>query len=159
MKAFGAGKLLSKEHTPFEKPITLPQCLHYALSRPAVSSVMAGLKTADEINAAMSYFSATDEEKDYSEIIGTMRNDFKGNCVYCSHCQPCPQEIDIAAVNKYLDIARLDKNNVPPSVRSHYMSLAHRGDECISCGSCENRCPFGVEIIENMKEAETLLAL
>ena len=158
MKAFGAGKLLSKEHTPFEKPMTLPQCLHYALSRPAVSSVMAGLKTADEINAAMSYFSATDEEKDYSEIIGTMRNDFKGNCVYCSHCQPCPQEIDIAAVNKYLDIARLDKNNVPPSVRSHYMSLAHRGDECISCGSCENRCPFGVEIIENMKEAETLLA-
>ncbi|MDR1687790.1 MAG: aldo/keto reductase [Clostridiales bacterium] len=158
MKAFGAGKLLSAEHTPFEKPMTIAQCLHYALSRPAVSSVMGGFKTAAEVAEAMNYFSATEEEKDYSEIISKMRNDFKGNCVYCSHCQPCPAQIDIAAVNKYLDIARLDKGSVPPSVKSHYKSLAHRGDECTSCGSCESRCPFGVAVADNMIEAEKLLA-
>lgn len=83
----------------------------------------------------------------------TLRNDFKGNCVYCSHCQPCPAEIDIAAVNKYLDIAKLDVTNVPPSIRSHYTGLINNGKDCISCGSCETRCTFAVPIIDNMAEA------
>ena len=54
-------------------------------------------------------------------VMGTLRNDFAGNCVYCSHCQPCPVGIDIAAVNKYLDIARLDAAQYRPR------SLALRG--------------------------------
>jgi len=157
MKALGGGKLLSPEHTPYTKPMTIPQCVHYALSRPAVASVLPGCKTADEMNEVMGYLTASDAERDYAGVINEMRNDFKGNCVYCNHCQPCPVEIDIAAVNKYLDISRLDKANVPPSLRSHYNSLAHKGDECTECGSCETRCPFGVNIIESMAEAAALM--
>lgn len=159
MKALGAGKLLSPQHTPFDSPFTVPQCVHYALSRPAVASVLLGCQTPAEVLDAMRYFDLDDSERDYSGILGSMRNDFKGNCVYCSHCQPCPAEIDIAAVNKYLDIARLDPDNVPPSIRSHYLSLTHGGSECIGCGNCENRCPFGVPIIENMAEASRLLGV
>lgn len=153
MKTLGAGKLISPEHTPFGKPMTVPQCIHYALSRPAVSAVMLGCKSGDEIREAVRYFETSEEERDYAPILGTLKNDFRGNCVYCSHCQPCPAEIDIAAVNKYLDIARLDESNVPPSIRSHYAGLAHHGSECIACGSCESRCPFGVPVIENMASA------
>ena len=156
MKTLGAGKLISPEHTPFEKPLSVHQCIHYALSRPAVASVLLGCKTADEVADAVRYFELSDSDKDYTGIIGTMRNDFRGNCVYCSHCQPCPAEIDIAAVNKYLDIARLDPENIPESIRSHYLSLEHNGGDCISCGNCENRCPFDVPIIKNMEEAEKL---
>ena len=25
--------------------------------------------------------------------------------------------------------------------------------ECVACGACEKRCPFGVKIVENMKVA------
>jgi predicted aldo/keto reductase-like oxidoreductase len=157
MKSLGAGKLLSPEHTPYAKPMTVTQCLHYALSRPAVASVLPGCKTAAEMNDVLTYLTANEMEKDYTAILSGIRNDFKGSCVYCSHCLPCPTEIDIAAVNKYLDIARLDKANIPPSIRSHYQSLPHRGGACIACGSCESRCPFGVEIIRNMAEAEELL--
>lgn len=153
MKTLGAGKFLSAEHTPFDKPLTANQCIHYALTRPAVASVLLGAKSPDEIKLDMEYFNATDEEKDYTKAIASMK-DFRGSCVYCSHCQPCPSEIDIAAVNKYLDIALLDELNVPPSVKSHYDSLAHHGSECVSCGSCEGRCPFNVSIIENMQKAE-----
>ena len=62
-------------------------------------------------------------------------------------------EIDIAAVNKYLDIARLDEDNIPPSIRSHYAGLSHSGGDCIACGSCEERCPFGVQVMEHMRQA------
>lgn len=156
MKTLGAGKLLSPEHTPFVKPLTVPQCIHYALSRPAVSSALLGCQSSAEVLDAIRYFELDDSERDYAEILGAMRNDFRGNCVYCSHCQPCPAGIDIASVNKYLDIARLDPVHVSPSIRSHYLSLSHGGSECISCGNCENRCPFGVPIIGNMEEAVRL---
>jgi len=157
MKTLGGGKLLLPEHTPFAKPLTVPQCVHYALSRPAVASVLLGCQTSGEMLNAMRYFELDDSGKDYAEILGTMRNDFKGNCVYCSHCQPCPAGIDIATVNKYFDIARLDIVNIPPSIRSHYLSLSHNGSDCVGCGSCESRCPFSVPIIKNMAEAERLL--
>ncbi len=109
MKTLGAGKLISAEHTPFEKPLTIQQCIHYALTRPAVSSVMMGCKSRSEVLDAVRYLDMSDEERDYSQSLGSLRNDFKGHCVYCSHCQPCPVEIDIATVNKYVDIARLDE--------------------------------------------------
>lgn len=157
MKALGAGKLISPEHTPFKKPLTVQQCIHYSLTRPAVASVMVGCKTRAEVLDAVRYLDMSDEERDYAEVLGSLRNDFRGNCVYCGHCQPCPSDIDIAAVNKYLDIARLNTANVPPAVRSHYQNLKAAGKDCIACGSCEERCPFGVSVIQNMSEAEQLL--
>jgi len=156
MKTFGAGKLISKEHTPFDKPMTIPQCIHYALSRPAVACLMTGCQSAADVRGIMKYFETDDSERDYTHVLSSGKNDFKGSCVYCSHCQPCPVEIDIAAVNKYLDIARLNKDNIPPSIKSHYQNLAHKGDECIECGSCEERCPFDVPVIKNMSEASML---
>jgi len=156
MKTLGAGKLISAEHTPFEKPMSVAQCIHYALTRPAVASTLVGCQTAAEVAEAMRYLELSDEEQDYSPVLGTQRNDFKGNCVYCSHCQPCPAGIDIAAVNKYLDIARLDEAHITPSIASHYASLSAKGSDCIACGSCEGRCPFGVPVIENMAKAAKL---
>lgn len=156
MKPLGAGKLISPDHTPFEKPMTVTQCIHYALTRPAVASVLVGCRSVAEVQDALAYLGTDAEARDYSAVLGTLRNDFKGNCVYCGHCQPCPVGIDVAAVNKYLDIARLDPAHVPPSIRSHYAGLSHTGAECIGCKSCEKRCPFGVPVIENMAAAAKL---
>lgn len=158
MKTFGAGKLLSKEHTPFNKPLTTTQCIHYALTRPAVVSTLVGLKTRAEVENAVKYLTASDEERDYSSIIDNMQNDFGGHCVYCGHCQPCPSDIDIATVNKYLDIALLDEANIPPSIVSHYKALKSGGADCIQCGNCESRCPFNVDIIGKMEKAKNLFA-
>jgi predicted aldo/keto reductase-like oxidoreductase len=151
MKALGAGKLISKEHTPFQQPLTVGQCIHYALTRPAVASVLLGCKTRGEVLNTIRYFDMNESELDYTSILRTLRNDFRGNCVYCSHCQPCPAEIDIAAVNKYLDIALLDRKNIPPSILAHYAGLVHSSKDCTRCGSCESRCPFGVPIMDRME--------
>ena len=156
MKTLGAGKLISPEHTPFAKPMTVPQCIHYALTRPAVASVLLGCQTGAEVRDAVGYLDTDDGQRDYTPVMNTLKSDFRGKCVYCSHCQPCPAGIDIASVNKYLDIAKLNEAEIPPSIRSHYASLAHTGGDCIGCKSCEKRCPFGVSVIENMKHATRL---
>ncbi|MCL2196248.1 MAG: aldo/keto reductase [Treponema sp.] len=157
MKTLGAGKLISPEHSPFTKPLTVAQCIHYALTRPAVVSALLGCKSPKEVEEAVNYLNIDDTKRDYTEVLSSVRGGLNGSCVYCNHCQPCPSEIDIAAVNKYLDIANLDTANIPPSIKSHYKNLNHKGDECTECGSCENRCPFNVPIIDNMKKAEKLL--
>ena len=76
MKALGAGKLISAEHTPFSRPMTVNQCIHYALDRPAVCSVLLGCRTGDEVKDALSYLDATDEEKDYTGFLDAMESDF-----------------------------------------------------------------------------------
>lgn len=153
MKTLGAGKLISPEHTPFAKPLTVGQCIHYALTRPAVASVMVGCQSRAQVEEAVAYLDLDDAGRDYAPVLHTLKTDFAGSCVYCSHCQPCPVGIDIAGVNKYLDIARLDPANVPPSIHSHYAALTPGGEACIACGACEKRCPFGVPIIRNMASA------
>ncbi len=156
MKSLGAGKLISPEHTPFCKPLTVAQCIHYALTRPAVVSALVGCCSAAQVREAVGCLELSDAERDYAPIVGSRRNDFKGNCVYCNHCRPCPAGIDIAAVNKYLDIAKLEESTIPPSIAQHYRALEHTASQCIGCGSCEKRCPFGVPVIENMKLAARL---
>ncbi len=160
MKTLAAGKLLSPEHTPFKKAMTPWQCMHYALTRPAVASVLVGCRSKEEVEAAVRYGDMSREELDYSDAISSFRDDgkggFKGSCVYCNHCLPCPVDIDIAMVNKYLDIAMMDETAVPPSVASHYAGLKAHGSDCIACGSCEKRCPFAVRVIERMHKAASL---
>jgi len=157
MKTLGAGKLISAEHTPFAGPMTVAQCIHYALTRPAVVSALVGCASREEVIEAASYLDKTEAERDYSALLQDYQGDFKGHCVYCNHCLPCPVQINIAGVHKYLDIAMLDEANIPPSVASHYRALERYASDCTSCGSCENRCPFSVPIIKNMKRAVALL--
>ena len=150
MKTLGGGRLLSAEHSPFKKPMSVVQCIHYALTRPAVVSTMIGCRSAKQIEEAVGYLNSTEEQRDYMDIIREYQGQFSGKCVYCNHCQPCPANIDIAMVNKYLDIAMLDTNNIPPSIIQHYKSLSANGADCIACGNCEDKCPFQVPIIKNM---------
>ena len=159
MKSLGAGKLISAEHTPFGRPMTVNQCTHYALSKPGVFSVLPGCSTGAEMRDSLSYLEANDEARDFAPFLNELPSSLEGHCVYCNHCLPCPVNIDIAAVHRYLDIARLDEANVPPSIVQHYRSLEAAGADCIACGSCEARCPFGVEIISDMAEADRLLGV
>lgn len=156
MKTFGAGKLLSAEHSPFARPMTPAQCIHYALDRPAVVSALVGCESRQHVLDAVRYLTLSKEELDYAPVISNLKHDFRGSCVYCNHCRPCPSDIDIAALNKYLDIAALDESNVPPSIRQHYKALAAHGSDCIGCGCCEKRCPFGVQVMKNMQRAAAI---
>lgn len=153
MKAFGGGDLLDETLSPARRALTVNQCLHYALTRPAVSTVLAGAHTVEQLKTSIDYEKATDEEKDYASAFASFPNiSWKGHCMYCSHCAPCPKHIDVASVTKFLNLAKA-RGEVPETVREHYALLSHHAGECIRCGACETRCPFEVSIMENMKTA------
>lgn len=156
MKAFGGGDLLSAELSPAGKSLTVFQCLHYALTRPAVATVMSGARTLQDLEASIAYEEASEEERDYAAAFASLpRISWKGHCMYCGHCAPCPQGIDVASVTKFLNLS-VAQGGVPETVREHYAILEHTASECIECGACEKRCPFEVPVMENMKKAAEL---
>ncbi|MCI8440483.1 MAG: aldo/keto reductase [Oscillospiraceae bacterium] len=153
MKAFGGGDLLSEELSPAGKALTAYQCLHYALTRPAVACVMSGARTMENLRESVAYENAAESERDYAAALAALpKISWHGHCMYCGHCAPCPKGIDVASVTKFLNLAKA-QGEVPETVREHYAVLEHKAGECVACGACEKRCPFGVPAVENMRRA------
>ena len=155
MKSLAAGALLSDKTSPFGRAMTVQQCMHYALSRPGVASVLVGMQSPEQVADCLRYETMTPEVLDYSFLFAAEpKFSMQGRCMYCNHCLPCAKHINIAQLSKYLDMALLD--GVTPTLQGHYDALEHHAGECIGCGRCETQCPFNVPIIQRMKQAAEL---
>ena len=156
MKPFAAGNILKNHEGGTLKGIidlTPVQAISYILSIPQVACPVPGFASVEELNQALAYLTATEEEKDFSVIYESSAAKFRDQCMYCNHCQPCPNNIDIAEVTKLKDLA---ETALTEDVRSRYDALAVKASECIHCDACTRRCPFGIDASGNMARAETL---
>lgn len=148
MKPFSGGQLLSAQTSPFARALTKAQCIQYALDKPGVLSVLPGVRGLDDLKRNLSFLSATAEERDYSILGSFAPPDAQGNCVYCNHCQPCPQGLDIGLINKYYDLTLAGD----ALAKSHYLTLEKTAGGCIGCGHCVSRCPFDVKQMQRMDD-------
>ena len=148
MKPFAGGQLLNAKTSLFGKALTHTQCFQYALDRPAVMTVLPGVRDIEDLQMVLKYVTAVPEERDYSVIGEFTPQSAYGICVYCNHCQPCPAGLDVGLINKYYDLAR----SGDMLAKSHYENLSVKGDACIGCGHCNRRCPFHVDQIARMQE-------
>ncbi|HNT78683.1 MAG TPA: aldo/keto reductase [Anaerolineae bacterium] len=165
MKPFGGGKLLQGPRTvrvaryqtggdalkiSKTEPITPVQCLAYTLSQVGVSAAVPGCADLEQLHAALAYEQATDAEKDFSDILADFEQVVSGECVYCNHCLPCPSAIDIGQTLRLFDIAQ---QGMTPALRAAYDAMPTHAADCIACGACEKRCPFGVPTVARIQEA------
>ena len=156
MKGFAGGRLFDEKRSPFGVRLSPVQCIHYALTRPAVSAIMCGYDTKEQVDQAVAYETASNDEKDYASVLSNAPfHSYRGECTYCGHCKPCAAQLDIAMINKFYDLATMQPE-VPATVQSQYEALEHTASECIGCHACESRCPFGVPIAERMQKTTEL---
>ncbi len=148
MKAFSGGQLLEAKKSPFKQALTQTQCIQYALDKPAVVTVLPGVRNREDLKTILQYTKATDEQKDYSIIASFDEVEHKGKCVYCKHCHPCPMGLDIALINKYYDLALMGDE----LAKDHYHHLQKKASDCIQCGHCNHRCPFHVNQMQRMHD-------
>jgi predicted aldo/keto reductase-like oxidoreductase len=154
MKALAAGSLVDPLDTPFAKAMTVPQCLRYALNRPAVAGVLLGYRNVEQVETALSYYTTPRSELDYSEILNSVTGEISPKCLYCNHCLPCASRINIGEVTRLADSGA--SLGVSAEIRSKYDKLSVKPSACTKCGLCLPRCPFGIDVVENMNKAKAL---
>ena len=134
--------------------VTPVQCLAYAIAQPGVSTVVPGCSDLSQLEDALAWLSADDATRDFSAALAGFGRFSAGECVYCNHCLPCPAGIDIGAVMRLLDRARVE---VTAALRDGHAALPANASDCRQCGACTPRCPFGVDPAKAMEEAARLL--
>jgi predicted aldo/keto reductase-like oxidoreductase len=149
MKPYAAGQLFARGN-PSSMVLTPVQCISYAFSQPGVCTVVPGCRNVGELNAALAFLEATDEEKDYSAISENPVWMLRGRCMYCNHCLPCPVGIDIGTVTRLMDTTEYELTDI---LISEYNMLPSKASACNECGICLDNCPFGVDITANMARA------
>ena len=148
MKAFGGGQLTDERISPFGRALSTNQCIQFALDKPGVVTVLPGVRNREDLRSALAYLDSTPDERDYSVIGSFAPPEAEGKCVYCNHCKPCPEGLDIGQVNKYYDLAR----NGDRLAAEHYSNLTVKADSCTGCGHCNGTCPFHVDQVSRMAE-------
>ncbi|NHM15292.1 (4Fe-4S)-binding protein [Eggerthellaceae bacterium zg-887] len=146
MKPFAGGQLLDSEASPFKRALTLNQCIQYALDKPGVLTVLPGVRGGRDLDDLLAFFDSTPKERSYAVLGEFAPPEASGACVYCNHCQPCPEGILIGQVNKYYDLTHMGD----AMAKEHYLNLERHASECIQCGHCNDRCPFGVDQARRM---------
>ena len=70
-------------------------------------------------------------------------------CRRCEYCQPCPQGVMITPAMIYPVIA----HRISPAIASTFSAKAMESvKNCIECGECHQRCPYGLPIPEMLKD-------
>lgn len=126
--------------------------LRYICANPAVTVVIPGMATAEEIEqniaACENTAPLTDEEL---EAMDAVRRQLGSNfCRRCNYCAPCTQGISIP--NVFLFAGYLERYDLKDWAVDRYSGLPVNASDCIGCGACEPRCPYNLPISEMMKK-------
>lgn len=148
MRPFAGGQLLDAKASPFKRALTSYQCIQYALDKPGVLTVLPGVRGREDLDDLLAFLDSTPDQRDYSVIGEFAPPEAEGACVYCNHCQPCPEGILIGLANKYYDLTRMGDE----MAAEHYRNLERHASDCIQCGHCNKRCPFGLDQMARMRE-------
>jgi predicted aldo/keto reductase-like oxidoreductase len=165
MKPFGGGKLLQRDRTvafasyqtashsiskkKMPPEVTTQRCLHYVLNLPGVSAAVPGIANLGELEDCLSYYSASEEAKDYSGLLKSFEEYKSGECVYCNHCLPCPSGIDIGPIIRLYEMKDYLRSD---QLQKEYSSFQNPASSCSECEMCIERCPFDVDVIAKLRE-------
>lgn len=142
------------ERTPVE------WALRYLWDYPAVSTVLSGMSTLDQVKENIKYAKAakskslTEEEKGLiSKVANMYKERIKINCTFCRYCLPCPAGVAIPGAFEFYNDGHIF-NDIEGEQKRYKMFIReeHRASKCIECGKCEDACPQNIKIRKMLKE-------
>lgn len=132
--------------------------IRWILNHSEVSVVLSGMNEIEQVSENIKIASETEAnsltEKEL-EVIEKAKNIFirkiKINCTACEYCMPCPQGVNIPKnFSSYNDYFMFGKSN-----KYNQLKPKQKASNCIECGKCEEHCPQGIQIPQeliNVKE-------
>ncbi len=127
--------------------------IRYILANDAVSVVIPGMATAEELaqNVAAAENTApltADEQAAIARVRETLGSEF---CRRCGYCAPCTVGIGIPGV--FLFEGYLSRYGLENWARERYATMAVKASACVECGACETRCPYNLPIRQMLRSA------
>ncbi len=142
--------------------------LRFVLANPDVDIALSGMSTLEQVleNVAAASVETPLSEADVVIIDKQTRQlaeMVKLYCTGCGYCMPCPSGIDIPQVFAIYNAGRV--YGLWEHARAQYARLekARRenhlpADACIDCGTCAPKCPQGIAIPEQLRNAHAALS-
>jgi len=93
-------------------------------------------------------------EEEIRKIDAVRRELGSSFCRRCNYCAPCSAGISIYSV--FLFEGYLTRYNLLDWATARYNAMEKHASDCIGCGVCEPRCPYGLPIREMMQRAVKL---
>jgi len=131
----------------------------WILNHPEVSVVLSGMNEMEQVSENIKIASITEAnaftEKEL-DVIEKAKNIFmekiKVNCTSCGYCMPCPEGVQIprnfSAYNDYYMFGKSDNYR--------RFGPKQKASNCIECGKCEEHCPQGIKIPQELKKVKEL---
>ncbi|MBE6639250.1 MAG: aldo/keto reductase [Ruminococcaceae bacterium] len=124
--------------------------MRFILQNPAVSVVIPGMYSPEEVEIN-AHAAGELTEADYVEIQNIRNTLGTAFCRRCNYCAPCTVGINISGV--FLFEGYLERYHLGNWAKDRYSAMAKKASDCIGCGVCESRCPYGLPIREMLKKA------
>jgi len=125
-------------------------CIRYLLGVPGIAADP-GFEHIEEVEEVLSLWkegAALSEEN--RQTIERLRRELGTRfCRRCGYCQPCPQGVQIVTLMtmdtlvKRFPVDRLSEDWIAGAAESI--------EKCIECGECEQKCPYKLSIIEEIR--------
>lgn len=138
--------------------------LRFALSHPNLDSALSGMNSIEmvEQNAAAASHEPAFTGAERAKLLSAIRDRLtyaEKVCTQCGYCSGCPEKIDIKRV--FGALMQKKVWGLERRARQQYNRLikkeeSARASACVECGECEPKCPQGIPIREQMKEAAAL---
>lgn len=154
MKPFAGGRLVKPDNEGYQL-MTPAECIGFVLSTPGVTTCVPGAASAEHMLENATAIPGYDlpPYADPAVITAKVKELGQGDCIYCGHCEPCSAKISIPRILELVDGAEW---GVQPGHIKAYQAMDIKASECVACGNCEERCPYGVAVIKKMKKAVEL---
>ncbi|KXH70143.1 MAG: hypothetical protein AM326_00955 [Candidatus Thorarchaeota archaeon SMTZ-45] len=144
--------------------------LKFVLSNPNVSVALSGMGSDEmlddnlSITAREDYDILTEKERESIERIAKKFKELCDIiCTQCKYCEPCPNEVNISFIFEALQNYQIYGHR--EQAKSHYSLIGKtpwaagsNASACEECGECLEKCPQGIEIIEQLKKAHMILS-
>ncbi len=131
--------------------------LRYVLSNPHITCAIPGMTNSKELkeNVAVGKIPRALPGEAIKRFMEVAAEAGKGFCRNCGYCLPCPEGIPIPDIFRFESYHRL--YGLPEWAKDQYRQLSSNAQACSECGTCLERCPYGVSIPQSLKNAHGIL--
>ena len=126
---------------------------------PNVIAVLSGMSTIDQARENLASYRDNkpfddSERAALEKVMGELRSMASVPCTACGYCiEGCPSHVKIPDIMALPNLEEMTRDREFVKGLYSWQAAEGRASECIRCGACEDMCPQGIGIIEQLERA------